>query len=68
MYIDETNFSCEVKVRFRSIPVKCEVHIENNICQIKLDEPILGVATGQVAVFYQEDKVIGSGWIIDTFK
>lgn len=68
MYIDEVVFSCEVKVRFRSMPVSCKVIIENNVCQIKLDEPILGVATGQVAVFYQEDKVIGSGWIIDTFK
>jgi len=68
MYIDKKDFLCEVKVRFRSIPVKCKVTIENNICRITLDEPILGVATGQVAVFYDNDKVLGSGWIIDTFK
>ena len=68
MFVDKRHFECEVKVRFRAQPVRCQVDIENNICQIKLSEPIYGVAKGQVAVFYDEEKVIGSGWIIDTYK
>ncbi len=68
MFIEEKTFECTVKVRFRAVPVACKVNIENGIAQIILDEPILGVATGQVAVFYDNDKVLGSGFIIQTFK
>jgi len=65
MFIDDCNFKCDVKLRFRSYTVSCSVDIIDNKGYIKLDEPILGVATGQVAVFYDNDKVIGSGWIIE---
>lgn len=66
MFIEEDSFSCEVKLRFRSQSVKCKVTIENNLCQIVLEEPVYGVAIGQTAVFYNDNKVIGSGWIIQT--
>jgi tRNA-specific 2-thiouridylase len=68
MYIGEKSFRCEVKVRFRAQPVKCDVMIENNLCKILLDEPIYGVAPGQVAVFYDNNKVLGSGFILDRFQ
>jgi tRNA-specific 2-thiouridylase len=66
MFISDSSFTCEVKLRFRSQVVTCDVNIENNLCQIILKEPVYGVATGQVAVFYDGDKVIGSGYIIQT--
>jgi len=66
MFIDKKEFRSDVKLRFRSQTVKCEVKIEDKIGYIKLDEPIYGVATGQTAVFYDDDKVIGSGWIKQT--
>jgi len=66
MFIDDKEFTCNVKLRFRSYTVSCKVNIIDNKAYIKLDDAILGVATGQVAVFYDKDKVIGSGWIIDT--
>jgi tRNA-specific 2-thiouridylase len=66
MFIDDTKFSCGVKLRYRSKMVQCNVEVENNIAKIVLAEPVYGVASGQVAVFYDEDKVIGSGFIIST--
>ncbi len=65
MFIDDCNFKSDVKLRFRSYTVSCSVDIIDNKGYIKLDEPILGVATGQTAVFYDKNKVIGSGWIIE---
>lgn len=66
MYIDNTKIVCDVKLRFRSTTVKCEVTIKDEKAFIKLEQPIFGVATGQVAVFYDENKVLGSGWIEKT--
>ena len=66
MYIDEKDFTSTVKLRYRTKAVKCRVKIQNNLCQIVLEESVYGVASGQVAVFYDGDKVIGSGWIIKT--
>jgi len=66
MYIDDLKFTSTVKLRYRTKAVKCSVNIQNNLCQIVLEEPVYGVASGQVAVFYDGDKVIGSGWIIQT--
>ena len=68
LFIDETNFNCTVKLRYRTKKVDCEVSIQDDHAYIKLKEPAYGVATGQVAVFYENDKVLGSGWILKTFE
>ena len=66
MYIDDKEIVCDVKLRFRSTTVKCEVIIKDEKAFIKLSEPVYGVAIGQTAVFYDDNKVIGSGWIEKT--
>lgn len=66
MYIDDLKFSCGVKLRYRSTTSPCEVKIVNNKAIIKLKEPAFGVASGQLAVFYDNDKVIGSAFIEST--
>ncbi len=63
MYIDDIEFDCTVKLRYRSKSIPCYVKIENNQATISLKEPAFGVAAGQLAVFYDDQKVIGSGWI-----
>jgi len=66
MFIDDTHIICDVKLRFRSTTVKCELDIKEGKAEVKLNDSALGVAIGQTAVFYDEDKVIGSGWIKET--
>lgn len=68
MYIEDKEFEVGVKLRYRAITTACKVVIEeeNGIATIALEEPVYGVAAGQVAVFYDRDKVIGSGWIVGT--
>ncbi|WP_270960887.1 tRNA 2-thiouridine(34) synthase MnmA [Campylobacter upsaliensis] len=64
LFIDKKAFNCEVKIRYRSKSVPCEVLIDENLnAQISLKEPVYGLASGQMAVFYEEDKVIASGFI-----
>jgi tRNA-uridine 2-sulfurtransferase len=50
---------CEVQVRHRGKPLSCTV--EDG--RITLDEPALGIAPGQSAVFYRGDEVLGGGTI-----
>jgi len=66
MFIEEKEFSCTVKLRFRSIYIPCKVKIKDNNAFITLKEPAFGVAAGQLAVFYEDQKVIGSAWITNT--
>jgi tRNA-specific 2-thiouridylase len=68
MYTDKKVINCTVKLRFRSKPVKCNVTINSDEAVILLEEYVYGVAVGQTAVFYDQDKLIGSGWIIETKK
>ncbi len=68
MYVDDKNFNCGVKLRYRSTTIACEVSIENDTATIKLENSAFGVATGQLAVFYMGEKVIGSGWITSATK
>jgi len=63
MFIDEKNFESFVKIRYRSPKIECEVKIDNDKAVVKLYENVQGLAPGQAAVFYDGDKVIGSGWI-----
>ncbi|WP_066346873.1 tRNA 2-thiouridine(34) synthase MnmA [Aliarcobacter cryaerophilus] len=63
MYIDDKKFSCGVKLRYRSNTILCDVEIIDDKAIIKLKEPAFGVASGQLAVFYDGNKVLGSAFI-----
>lgn len=62
---DEKEFRSTVKLRYRTKAVECYVKIENDKAFVELDEGVFGVAVGQAAVFYDDDKLIGGGWIIE---
>ena len=63
MFTKRKEFYTTVKLRYRTKAVSCKVKIENDKAYISLEEPVFGVAVGQAAVFYDDDKLIGGGWI-----
>ena len=63
MFDDRTEFSTTVKLRYRTKAVECDVKVTGDTATVTLKEPVYGVAAGQAAVFYDEDKLIGGGWI-----
>ena len=64
MFDNRTDFECEVKLRYRTIGVKCHVVIVDGKAMVDLYEPVLGVASGQAGVFYEGEKLLGGGWIV----
>ena len=65
MFSEDKEFNTTVKLRYRTIAVSCKVKIENNQAFVELNESVFGVAVGQAAVFYNDDKLIGGGWIAE---
>ena len=63
MFVDDKKFSCGVKLRYRTTTTPCDVEIVADKALIYLKEPAFGVASGQLAVFYDGNKVIGSAFI-----
>ena len=63
MFNDSEEFDTTVKLRYRTKAVACHVKIENDKGYVTLKESVFGVAVGQAAVFYDDDKLIGGGWI-----
>ncbi|QOY51253.1 tRNA 2-thiouridine(34) synthase MnmA [Candidatus Sulfurimonas baltica] len=63
MFTDKTEFDTTVKLRFRTKAVECNVSIKDDKAYVTLKESVFGVAKGQAAVFYDENKLIGGGWI-----
>jgi tRNA-specific 2-thiouridylase len=55
--------TADVKVRYRSEPVRSVVTETDAGFALELDEPAYGVARGQVAVLYDDDVVVGAGVI-----
>lgn len=63
LFDERSEFETTVKLRYRTKAVPCHVKIEGEKARIRLQEPVLGVAAGQAAVFYDGDRLIGGGWI-----
>jgi tRNA-specific 2-thiouridylase len=63
MFDERTEFKSTVKLRYRTKAVTCKVKIDGNRAEVLLDEPVYGVAKGQAAVFYDENRLVGGGWI-----
>lgn len=52
-----------VKVRYRSPQSKAHVRIEGDKIIAELESGVYGLASGQALVVYQDDIVLGGGWI-----
>ena len=55
----------DVKVRYRSPAVPADVEALENGFRVRLDQPAYGVASGQTAVLYEGDVVVGVGRITE---
>ncbi len=65
MFSNLKEFTCSVKLRYRTKAVKCNVKIENGRALVILEEDVFGVATGQAGVFYDDNRLLGGGWICE---
>lgn len=63
MFDERTSFDTTVKLRYRTRAVPCHVEINGDKAIVALKEGVDGVAKGQAAVFYEDNRVIGGGWI-----
>jgi len=63
LFCDEKEFDTSVKLRYRTKSVPCHVIVKDNRAFVTLKESVFGVATGQAAVFYDDNKLVGGGWI-----
>ncbi len=56
--------TCQVKVRYSKAQAGCRIReVEDQRFLVELQEPLYTVTPGQLAVFYDGDYVLGSGWI-----
>ena len=67
MFTKEKEFTTTVKLRYRTKAVHCYVKIYAKKAYVQLEENVFGVAVGQAAVFYDNDKLIGGGWIVEAY-
>ena len=61
---DGDSIKCNVKIRYRHEPEPATVNMVGDTAEIMFDEPQRAITTGQAAVFYDGDMVIGGGTII----
>lgn len=55
-----------VQIRAHGQALPCTYRFENNQLVAHLDQPLLGLATGQAMVIYDGDRVVGSATVCET--
>ena len=71
-WINETippkKLECEVQVRHRGKPVKCDAHFMDQGVRLIFSEQIRAIAPGQSAVLYKDNECLGGGIIAKALK
>ena len=60
----ESDFRCECMIRSTMKPVPARVCVQGTTVKLHFEEPVQFVTPGQLAVFFDRDIVLGSGFII----
>ena len=64
-----STFPANVKIRYRTPARPAEVELlPEDRAEVRFSEPVWGVAPGQLAVFYDGDRVVGGGTIDDFLR
>jgi tRNA-uridine 2-sulfurtransferase len=62
------SFLAEVQIRYNASPQSATVKLNNSKSfEVEFAQAVEGVAPGQLAVVFQNDRVLGGGWIEKTF-
>ena len=62
--VPTTSFSGLVQIRYNSSAVPARITpAGDNSFNVEFTQPASGVAPGQLCVVYQDDRVLGGGWI-----
>ncbi len=64
LFDERSDFECEVKLRYKTPAIKCHVALGGDRAIVTLHESAFGVASGQAAVFYAGENLLGGGWIV----
>jgi tRNA-specific 2-thiouridylase len=58
-----TDFHCDVKVRYRTAAIPAHVIISGEKAAVELEQSVFGLAKGQIAAFYDGERLLGGGVI-----
>ncbi|HBN75062.1 MAG TPA: tRNA 2-thiouridine(34) synthase MnmA [Planctomycetaceae bacterium] len=62
-------FRCQAQIRYQHRPADCEVTCrDDGTIEARFENPQFGVAPGQAFVCYDENRVLGGGWIRESLN
>ena len=62
------NKKLKAKIRYRSSESSVRINLLNKRVCVEFDKPQRAITPGQAIVFYDENKVVGGGWIEEVSK
>ena len=63
------SMACLVKIRHNSPAVPAQVRVvDGHRTEVRFDHPMRAVTPGQAAAYYQDDQLIGGGWITKALR
>lgn len=64
--IKNKKFKADVKIRYLHTQSPAEIEIKDKKAEVVFKKPQFAITPGQLAVFYDKDTVLGSGFIVET--
>ena len=62
----KNGMACTIKIRSTHDPIPAVIKaLSTDMAEVLLESPEYGVSNGQAGVFFEKDRVLGGGWIVD---